>query len=59
MPDELGSLPPLTGNNGGDWLLGKILPQEAIAKVKSGEIQDAKTLIALQWLELSEAHGAR
>jgi nudix-type nucleoside diphosphatase (YffH/AdpP family) len=32
---------------------------EAIAKGKSGEIQDAKTLIALQWLELSGAHAER
>jgi len=32
---------------------------EAIAKAGNGEIHDAKTLIGLQWLELSEAHSAR
>jgi hypothetical protein len=31
---------------------------EAIAKARDGQIQDAKTLIGLQWLELKAA-GAR
>ena len=32
---------------------------DAIAQARSGQIQDAKTVIGLQWLELSKAHSAR
>jgi len=32
---------------------------EAIAKTRSGEIQDAKTMIGLQWLELSGIYAKK
>ncbi|HEY5029273.1 MAG TPA: NUDIX domain-containing protein [Candidatus Angelobacter sp.] len=44
-------------NEGEDIRLIFVPTEEAIAKARSGQILDAKTLIGLQWLDLANTHS--
>lgn len=47
-PDTAG-----VANEGEDIRILRLAVDDALAKVRAGELQDAKTVIALQWLELA------
>ena len=44
-------------SEGEDIRIIRVPIDEAIAKMRAGELLDAKTMIALQWLELAVARG--
>jgi hypothetical protein len=44
-------------SEGEDIRIIRMPVDEAIAKVRAGELLDAKTVVALQWLELALARG--
>lgn len=48
-PDKAG-----VANEGEDIRILRLAVDDALAKVRAGELQDAKTVIALQWLELAK-----
>lgn len=47
------------GHEGEDIRIVRLPVHEAFAKMRNGELLDAKTIIALQWLELEQTRGRR